>query len=96
MIETDVIIKLVILLAILSIIYTTIKAVAIGVKDGIQNTKDILGGASYEQIKQRNKQKQDDAFMKDLEKMDSKVYRFTHPLEYLNCIILKKVKGRME
>lgn len=96
MIETDVIIKLVILLAILSIIYTTIKAVAIGVKDGIQNTKDILGGASYEQIKQRNKQKQDDAFKKDLEKMDSKVYRFTHPLEYLNCIILKKVKGRME
>lgn len=96
MIETDLIIKLVILLAILSIIYTTIKAVAIGVKDGIQNTKDILGGASYEQIKQRNKQKQDDAFKKDLEKMDSKVYRFTHPLEYLNCIILKKVKGRME
>ena len=96
MIETDVIIKLVILLAILSIIYTTIKAVAIGVKDGIQNTKDILGGASYEQIKQRNKQKQDDAFKKDLEKMDSKVYCFTHPLEYLNCIILKKVKGRME
>ncbi|MBO5622055.1 MAG: hypothetical protein J5959_10555, partial [Butyrivibrio sp.] len=79
MIETDVIIKLVILLAILSIIYTTIKAVAIGVKDGIQNTKDILGGASYEQIKQRNKQKQDDAFKKDLEKMDSKVYCFTHP-----------------
>ena len=96
MIETDVIIKLVILLAILSIIYTTIKAVAIGVKDGIQNTKDILGGASYEQIKQRNKQKQDDAFKKDLEKMDSKVYRFTHPLEYLNCIILRTIKGRME
>lgn len=96
MIETDVIIKLVILLAILSIIYTTIKAVVIGVKDGIQNTKDILGGASYEQIKQRNKQKQDDAFKKDLEKMDSKVYRFTHPLEYLNCIILRTIKGRME
>lgn len=96
MIETDLIIKLVILLAILSIIYTTIKAVAIGVKDGIQNTKDILGGASYEQIKQRNKQKQDDAFKKDLEKMDSKVYRFTHPLEYLNCIILRTIKGRME
>ena len=96
MIETDVIIKLVILLAILSIIYTTIKAVVIGVKDGIQNTKDILGGASYEQIKQRNKQKQDDAFKKELEKMDSKVYRFTHPLEYLNCFIIKKIKGRME
>ena len=96
MIETDVIIKLVILLVILSIIYTTIKAVVIGVKDGIQNTKDIFGGASYEQIKQRNKQKQDDAFKKDLEKMESKVYRFTHPLEYLNCIILRTIKGRME
>ena len=96
MIETDLIIKLVILLAILSIIYTTIKAVAIGVKDGIQNTKDILGGVSYEQIRQRNKQKQEDAFKKELEKMDSKVYRFIHPLEYLNCVILKKIKGRME
>ena len=96
MIETDVIIKLVILLASVSIIYTTIKAVIIGVKEGVQNTKDILGGASYEQIKQRNKQKQDYAFKKDLEKMDSKVYRLTHPLEYLNCIILKKIKGRME
>ncbi len=96
MIVTDVIIKLVILLAILSIIYTTIKAVVIGIKEGVQNTKDILGGASYEQIKQRNKQKQDGAFKKDLEKMNSKVYRFTHPLEYLNCIILKKIKGRME
>ena len=96
MIETDVIIKLVILLASVSIIYTTIKAVIIGVKEGVQNTKDILGGASYEQIKQKNKQKQDYAFRKDLEKMDSKVYRLTHPLEYLNCIILKKIKGRME
>ncbi len=96
MIETDMIIKLVILMAILSIIYTTIKAVVIGIKEGIQNTKDILGGATYEQIKQRNKQKQDDAFRKDLEKMDSKAYRLTHPLEYLNCIILKKVKGRLE
>ena len=96
MIETDVIIKLVILLASVSIIYTTIKAVIIGVKEGVQNTKDILGGASYEQIKQKNKQKQDYAFKKDLEKMDSKVYRLTHPLEYLNCIILKKIKGRME
>lgn len=96
MIETDVVIKLVILLASVSIIYTTIKAVIIGVKEGVQNTKDILGGASYEQIKQRNKQKQDYVFKKDLEKMDSKVYRLTHPLEYLNCIILKKIKGRME
>lgn len=96
MIETDVIIKLVILLASVSIIYTTIKAVIIGVKEGVQNTKDILGGASYEQIKKRNKQKQDCVFKKDLEKMDSKVYRLTHPLEYLNCIIFKKIKGRME
>ena len=96
MIESDMIIKLIILVAILSLIYTTIKAVATGVKEGVQNTKDILGGASYEQIRQRNKQKQDNEFKKELEKMDSKVYRFTHPLEYLNCIIIKKVKGRME
>ena len=96
MTESDMIIKLIILVAILSLIYTTIKAVVTGVKEGVQNTKDILGGASYEQIRQRNKQKQDDAFKKELEKMDSKVYRFTHPLEYLNCVILKKIKGRME
>ena len=96
MIESDMIIKLILLVAILSLIYTTIKAVATGVKEGVQNTKDILGGVSYEQIRQRNKQKQDDAFKKELEKMDSKVYRFTHPLEYLNCVILKKIKGRME
>lgn len=96
MIESDMIIKLIILVAILSLVYTTIKAVVTGVKEGVQNTKDILGGASYEQIRQRNKQKQDDAFKKELEKMDSKVYRITHPLEYLNCIIIKKVKGRME
>ena len=96
MIESDMIIKLIILVAILSLIYTTIKAVATGVKEGVQNTKDILGGASYEQIRQRNKQKQDNEFKKELEKMDSKVYRITHPLEYLNCIIIKKVKGRME
>ncbi len=96
MIESDMIIKLIILVAILSLVYTTIKAVVTGVKEGVQNTKDILGGASYEQIRQRNKQKQDDAFKKELEKMDSKVYRITHPLEYLNCIIIKKVKGRIE
>ena len=96
MIESDMIIKLIILVAILSLIYTTIKAVVTGVKEGVQNTKDILGGASYEQIRQRNKQKQDNEFKKELEKMDSKVYRITHPLEYLNCIIIKKVKGRME
>ena len=96
MIESDMIIKLIILVAILSLIYTTIKAVATGVKEGVQNTKDILGGASYEQIRQRNKQKQDNEFKKELEKMDSKVYRITHPLEYLNCVILKKIKGRME
>lgn len=96
MIESDMIIKLIILVAILSLVYTTIKAVVTGVKEGVQNTKDILGGASYEQIRQRNKQKQDNEFKKELEKMDSKVYRITHPLEYLNCIIIKKVKGRME
>ena len=62
MIESDMIIKLIILVAILSLVYTTIKAVVTGVKEGVQNTKDILGGASYEQIRQRNKQKQDDAF----------------------------------
>ncbi|WP_026658256.1 hypothetical protein [Butyrivibrio sp. AC2005] len=92
--ETDLLIKLFILLAILSLIYTTIKAVVTGISEGVRNTKDILKGASYEQIRQRNKQKQDDAFKKDLERMDSKLYRFTHPLEYLNCIILKKIKGR--
>ena len=96
MIESDMIIKLIILVAILSLVYTTIKAVVTGVKEGVQNTKDILGGASYEQIRQRNKQKQDNEFKKELEKMDSKVYRITHPLEYLNCIIIKKVKGRMQ
>ena len=96
MIESDMIIKLIILVAILSLVYTTIKAVVTGVKEGVQNTKDILGGASYEQIRQRNKQKQDNEFKKELEKMDSKVYRITHPLEYLNCIIIKKIKGRME
>ena len=96
MIESDMIIKLIILVAILSLVYTTIKAVVTGIKEGVQNTKDILGGVSYEQIRQRNKQKQEDAFKKELEKMDSKVYCFTHPLEYLNCIILKKIKGRME
>ena len=96
MIESDMIIKLIILVAILSLVYTTIKAVVTGVKEGVKNTKDILGGASYEQIRQRNKQKQDNEFKKELEKMDSKVYRITHPLEYLNCIIIKKVKGRME
>lgn len=96
MIESDMVIKLIILVAILSLVYTTIKAVVTGVKEGVQNTKDILGGASYEQIRQRNKQKQDNEFKKELEKMDSKVYRITHPLEYLNCIIIKKVKGRME
>ena len=96
MIESDMIIKLIILVAILSLVYTTSKAVVTGVKEGVQNTKDILGGASYEQIRQRNKQKQDNEFKKELEKMDSKVYRITHPLEYLNCIIIKKVKGRME
>ena len=96
MIESDMVIKLIILVAILSLVYTTIKAVVTGVKEGVQNTKDILGGASYEQIRQRNKQKQDNEFKKELEKMDSKVYRITHPLEYLNCIIIKKIKGRME
>ena len=94
--ETEQIIKLVILFVIISLVYTTIKAVVTGIKEGVQNTKDILSGTTYEQIQQRNKQKQDDAFKKDLEKMDSKLYRFTHPLEYLNCIIIKKVKGRME
>ena len=96
MTESDMIIKLIILVAILSLVYTTIKAVVTGIKEGVQNTKDILGGASYEQIRQRNKQKQDDAFKKELEKMDSIVYRFTHPLECLNCFIIKKIKGRME
>ena len=95
MIESDMIIQLIILVAILSLIYTTIKAVVTGVKEGVQNTKDILRGTSYEQIRQKNRQKQEDAFKKNLEKMDSKLYRFTHPLEYLNCIILKKIKGRM-
>ena len=93
--ETEQIIKLVILFVIISLVYTTIKAVVTGIKEGVQNTRDILSGTTYEQIQQRNKQKQDDAFKKDLEKMDSKLYRFTHPLEYLNCIILKKIKGRM-
>ena len=93
--ETDLIIKLVILLAIISIIYTTIKAVIKGIMEGVQNTKDILRGTSYEQIRQKNRKKQEDAFKKDLEKMDSKFYRFTHPLEYLNCIVLKRIKERV-
>ncbi len=93
--ETEQIIKLVILFVIISLGYTTIKAVVTGIKEGVQNAKDILSGTTYEQIHQRNKQKQDDAFKKDLEKMNSKLYRFTHPLEYFNCIILKKIKGRI-
>ena len=70
MTESDMIIKLIVLVAILSLIYTTIKAVATGVKEGVQNTKDILRGTSYEQIRQKNRQKQEDAFKKNLEKMD--------------------------
>ena len=46
MTESDMIIKLIILVAILSLVYTTIKAVVTGIKEGVQNTKDILGGVS--------------------------------------------------
>ncbi len=95
MIETDLIIKALILLVIISIIYTTIKAVLIGARDGLQNAKDIYRGTSYEQIKERNRKRQDEPFKKDLEKMNSKLYRFTHPLEYVNCLLMKKIKEKI-
>ena len=92
--DNEQIIKLVIVLVVISFIYTTIKAVVVGVYEGLRNTRDILKGSSYEDIKERNRKKQDEAFEKDIKKMDSKLYRCTHPLEYLNCMLMKKLRER--
>lgn len=96
MIETEVVIKLALALFIFSFAYTTIKAVVTGVKEGVQNTKDILNGTSFEEIKERDKKKKQAEIEKDLRKMDSKLYRVTHPLEYFNCMIIKKIKERVK
>ncbi len=94
MIETEVVIKIAIAFFIFSFAYTTIKAVVTGVKEGIQNTRDILTGTSYEEIKERDKKKKQAEMEKHHRKMHSKLYRVTHPRECFNCMIIKKIKER--
>ena len=92
---TEQMIKLAVCLLIMSIIFTTVKAVLIGIKEGAQNAKALMNGASYEQIQAKNKKKQDDEFERDLKKMDSKLYRYTHPVEYIGCLLMKKLREKV-
>ncbi len=95
MISTEVLIKILIFFVLTSFILTTIKAVINGIKEGYMNACEIYRGSSYDQVRNRYLKKKDKDEEQKLKKMDSRFYRFMHPLEWINFILLKKVKERL-
>ena len=94
-ISETLIVNAVIYLAGISLIFTTIKGVANGVRDGIRNGKDILNGASVEDIRKREKRTMALKEEEQTKKMASKAYRLIHPLEYLNFMAMRKLRERV-
>ncbi len=88
------VLRTVIVLVLFSLIYTTIKSVVKGIKEGIDNGRDIFNGVPIEKIREKERLRALEKEEEELSKMNSKFYRITHPLEYLNCILIRKIRER--
>ncbi len=84
-----------ILLILLSLVLTTIKAVIRGFMEGVGNWKAILNGASYEDIKEKDRKKIEKKKKEEEEKMKAISYRVFHPLEFINSVIITKIKEKI-
>ncbi len=90
------IVKALIVIIIISFISTTIASIIKGVCEGIRNGIDLFHGISYEEIREKERKKQLEEEQKTLKKMDSKLYRITHPIEYFNIVMFKKLREKIK
>lgn len=96
MIEIGNVYELFILAFLIILIIATIKGVYTGLKEGVTKSKALLNGTSLEELKRQDAEIQQNKNRKEQEKMQSKIYRITHPIEYLNALLFEKIERLIE
>ncbi len=84
-------IKLLLIALVIVLIITTIKAIISGIIKGITQARQILAGRSLEEIQREDKERIKQLKQKERIKFESPLYKFTHPLGYINTIIDDKI-----
>ena len=77
-------------------IIVTIFAIVKGGLEARRQISDIRSGKSAAQVKKEYEERQKQKQEKEERKFDSKLYRWTHPVEYLELLAEKKIKERRE
>lgn len=84
--------KLIIAIFVIMIAVSLFKAIYKGVKEGIQTAFDIKNGATAEDIARKNKEELDRRKEEEKQKLNSRLYKITHPLQYFNDVLFSKIE----
>lgn len=90
-ISSEEIINLLLLVFIVVTVYAVIK----GVRESMDSFKDLKNGKSIEDVKADMKEKARQKEEAEQKKFESKIYRITHPLDYGNYILFKKIDEKL-